>query len=153
MFNFSARHAIRGRALREQIAALLRAKMWSVDAGEPHSAALASGDRAIIYVGPPERAFVGRAELASAVRDWTPAEAEVYSGDARGGVLLAEVEEWDPTAPMEAVVARIDPTGSNPYVQANAKDGFQNCVVEITAQEYEAVLAVRAELVARSARW
>ena len=87
-----------------------------------------------------------------AVREWSQAEASVYPGDARGGVLLADVEEWDPPVLMEAVVARIDPTGSNAYVQANARDGFQNGVAEITAQEYEAVLAVRAELVARSAR-
>jgi len=126
--------------------------MWGIDAAEPHRAALAPGDLALIYVGPPPRAFVGRAELASAVRDWTPPEARVYPGDSQGGVLLANVEVWDPPVPMDAVVARIDPTGSNPYVQANARDGFQNGVAEITDQEYEAVLAVRAELVARSAR-
>jgi hypothetical protein len=119
--------------------------MWGVDAGEPHGAALASGDLALIYVGPPQRAFVGRAGLASAVRDWTPAEAQVYPGDTQGGVLLADVEEWDPPVLMETVVPRIDPTGSNPYVQANARNGFQNGVVQITDHEYEAVLAVRAE--------
>ena len=126
--------------------------MWGVEAGEPHRDALASGDLALIHSGPPERAFVGRAELASSFLDWTSAETQVYPDDTPGGVLLAGVEEWDPPVPMEAVVARIDPTGSNPYVQANARDGFQNGVVEITEQEYEAVLAVRAELVARSAR-
>src|SRR5439155_25213663 len=117
-----------------------------------HRAALVPGDLALIYAGPPERSLVGRAELASAVRDWTPAEAQLYPGDAQGGVLLADVEEWDPPVLMQAVVARIDPTGSNPYVQANARDGFQNGVVEITDHEYEAVVRVRAELVARSAR-
>jgi hypothetical protein len=121
--------------------------MWGVDVGEPHRAALAPGDLVLVYIGLPERAFVGRAELASAVRDWTPAEAQVYPGDTQGGVLLADVEEWDPPVPMDAVVPRIDPTGSNPYVQANARDGFQNGVVLITEGEYEAALAVRAESV------
>lgn len=144
LFNFSNLHGVSGRALREQVAALLRARMWGVDNGEPHRAALASGDVALIYVGPPLRAFIGRTELASAVRDWTPAEAQVYPGDTLGGVLLAEVEEWDPPVPMQTVVRRIDPTGSNPYVQANAKNGFQHGVVQVTEHEYEAVLAVRA---------
>src|SRR5207302_899064 len=99
------------RALRDQVAALLRLKMWGVDADEPHRAELAPGDLALIYIGPLERAFVGRAELASAVRDWTPAEAQVYPGDTRAGVLLTDVEEWDPPVLMETVVRRIDPTG------------------------------------------
>jgi hypothetical protein len=120
--------------------------MWGVEAKEPHLAVLAPGDLALIYIGPPEASFVGRAELGSAVRDWTPEEAEAYPGDGLGGVLLADVEEWDPPVPMQAVVARVDPTGSNPYVQANARDGFQNGVVLITEAEYEAVLAVRAEM-------
>ncbi len=145
LFNFSNRRRVRGRPLREQAAALLRVKMWGVDASEPHRAALASGDVALIYVGPPQRAFVGRAELGSAVREWTAAEAQVYPGDTQGGVLLAEVDEWDPPVPMQTIVRRIDPTGSNPYVQANARNGFQNGVVQITDHEYEAVLAVRAE--------
>jgi len=119
--------------------------VWGVDAGEPHRGALAPGDLVLIYIGPPEASFIGRAELASAVRDWTPAEALVYPGDSQGGVLLADAEEWDAPVLMETVVRRIDPTGSNPYVQANARDGFQNGVVEITDREYEAVLAVRAE--------
>lgn len=99
----------------------------------------------MIYIGRPEASFVGRAELASSVRDWTPDEAQVYPGETQGGVLLGDVEEWDPPVPMQAVVARVDPTGSNPYVQANARDGFHNGVVLITEGEYEAVLAVRAE--------
>jgi len=120
--------------------------MWGVDAGEPHRGLLGPGDIALIYIGPPEASFVGRARLASAVRDWTQDEARVYPGDSRGGVLLADVEYWDPPVPMQAVVARVDPTGSNPYVQAHARDGFQNGVVLITQSEYEAVLAVQAEV-------
>jgi len=152
LLNFSNQDGLGAREIHEQAAALLRLKMWGVDAGEPHRTALTEGDNALIYVGPPLRAFVGRARLASAVRDWTPAEAEMYPGHSQGGVLLADVEEWDHPVPMQAVVERIDPTGSNPYVQANARNGFQNGVVQITDREYEVVLAVRAEWVARSAR-
>jgi hypothetical protein len=151
LLNFSNQDRVGAREIREQVAALLRLKMWGVDAGEPHRAELFPGDLVLIYLGEPLRAFVGRAR-ASAVRDWTPAEAEMYPGDSQGGVLLADAEEWDRPVPMHAVVERIDPTGSNPYVQANARNGFQNGVVQITDNEYEAVLAVRAEWVARLAR-
>ena len=64
------------------------------DAGERHSDAVAPGDAALVYLGAPAREFIGRAELASAVRDRTAAEGRVYPGDHRSGVLLTQVEEW-----------------------------------------------------------
>ncbi len=145
LFNFSKRHAAKGGSLSEQAAASLRVKLWGVDADETHCDALAPGDLILIYLAEPERAFIGRAELGSAVRQWTPSEAQIYLGDSPSGVMLAQVEEWDPPVPMHAVLPRIDPTESNPRVQANAKAGFPTGVVRITAHEYETVLAVRAE--------
>lgn len=138
LFNFSdgdRRHAT----------ALLRAKMWGVDRTERHRAALAPGDLALIYLPAPEAEFLGRAELATAVHDWTPSEATAYPGGSASGVLLAHVEEWDPPVPMDTVVRRIDPTGSNPLVQANASVGFGMGVVRITDEEYENTLALRRE--------
>ena len=111
--------------------------MWGIDADEPHRNALASGDLILIYLGAPEREFIGRAELASAVHDWSPSEAQVYPGDSPSGVLLAQVEEWDPPVPMNTVLSQIDPPG-------NAKADFQAGVVRITANEYETARAVAA---------
>jgi hypothetical protein len=119
--------------------------MWGVDANERHRNRLASGDLVLIYLGEPERAFVGQAELVSPVRDWTSSEAQAYPGDSPSGVFLSFVEEWDPPLSWDDVLPRVDPTGTNPYVQTNATFGFRSGVVEITAGEYEAVLAVRAE--------
>jgi hypothetical protein len=112
--------------------------MWGVDADEPHRDALAAGDLVLVYLGAPERAFVGRAELASAVHDWTPSEAPMYPGDSPSGVLLAEIEEWRPPVPMNIVLSRIDPS-------ENAKADFEVGVVRITAGEYQTALAVAAE--------
>jgi hypothetical protein len=113
--------------------------MWGIDVHEPHRDALAAGDLVLLYLGAPDREFIGRAKLASAVHDWTPSEARVsvYPGDSPGGVSLAEVEEWDPSTPMSAVLSEIDPA-------ENAKADFQAGVVRITATEYEAALAVAA---------
>ena len=68
LFNFVPEDAAKGPALLEQAARFLRVRMWGVDADEPHRDALASGDLILIYLGAPEREFIGRAELASAVR-------------------------------------------------------------------------------------
>jgi hypothetical protein len=75
----------------------------------PHRNALAAGDLILIYLGAPEWEFIGRAELASAVHAWTPSEARLWPGDSSRGVLLAQVEEWDPPVPMSIVLSRLDP--------------------------------------------
>ena len=137
LFNVVRRDAAPGPALREQAAGLLRVRMWGIDADEPHRNALAPGDLTLIYLGAPEREFIGRAELASAVHDWTPAEAQVYPGDSPGGVLLAQVEEWDPPVPMSTVLSQIDPA-------EKAKADFEAGLVRITAGEYENALDVAA---------
>ncbi len=111
--------------------------MWGIGAGEPHGDALAPGDLILIYLGAPEREFIGRAELASAVHDWTPSEAQVYPGDSPSGVLLAHFEEWDPPVSMATVLSQVDPG-------ENAKADFQAGVVRITVSEYETALAVAA---------
>ena len=137
LFNLVKEDAAKGPALLEQAAGFLRVGMWGIDADEPHRSALASGDLILIYLGAPEREFIGRAELASAVHAWTPSEAEVYPGDSPSGVLLAQVERWDPPVPMKTVLSQIDPAG-------NAKADFQVGVVRITANEYETACAVAA---------
>lgn len=135
LFNFVKGEAASGPALRDEAAGLLRRGMWGIEADEPHRDALAAGDLALVYVGAPERVFIGRAELAAAVRDWTASEAQMYPGDSDGGVLLADFEEWDPPVPMGAVLSQIDRSG-------NAKADFEAGVVRITADEYETALAV-----------
>ena len=137
LFNSVNGDGAKGQALREQAAAFLRVRMWGIDADEPHRNALVPGDLILIYLGAPEREFIGRAELASAVHDWTPSEAQVYPGDSPSGVLLAQVEKWDPPVPMSIVLSHIDPA-------ENAKADFQAGVVRITANEYETALAVAA---------
>jgi hypothetical protein len=128
----------------EQAIVLLRAKMWGVGRHERHRDALAPGDLALIYLPAPVAEFIGRAELATAVHDWT-SEAEAYPGDSLSGVLLSDVEEWDPAVPMDTVVQRIDPTASNPLVQANAAAGFRMGIVLITGDEYETAVALSRE--------
>jgi hypothetical protein len=123
--------------LREQATAFLRVRMWGVDADEPHRDVLAAGDLVLFYLGAPERTFIGRAELASAVHDWTPPERQVYPGDAAGGVLLADVEQWKPPVLMSIVLSKLDRAGG-------ARADFETGIVRITANEYETALAAAA---------
>ena len=105
------------------IADFLQAELWSVDADEPHRDALAAGDLVLLYLGAPERTFIGRAVLASAAGD--------------GGVLLTDIEVWEPPVPMSDVLSRIDRS-------EGARADFETGVVQITAGEYATALAVAA---------
>ena len=138
LFNFVTGDGAKRPPPHEQAAGLMRLRMWGIDAGERHRSALARGDLILIYLGAPEREFIGRAELASAVDDWTLSEADIHPGDSPGRVLLAQVEEWDPPVQMSAVLSQMDPS-------ENAKAEFEAGVVRITANEYETALAVAAE--------
>jgi hypothetical protein len=137
LFNFVKRDEAKGLAPREQASGFLRVELWGIDADERHREALAAGDLILIYLGAPDREFIGRAELGSAVHDWTPSEAQVYPGDSASGVSLAEVEEWDPPVPIHTVLSKLDPS-------EKAKADFQAGVVRITTHEYETTLAVAA---------
>ena len=137
LFNFSEGD-------RDEAAALLQANMWGVASDERHRDALAPGDAALIYVATSAE-FIGRAEIATSVREWTPAETEAHPADLPSGVLLRGVERRNPSVTMEAVVRRIDPTASNPNVQANAAEGFPMGVVLITDDEYDAAVALNGE--------
>lgn len=129
---------------REQALALLRAKTWPLDGNERHGSALACGDLVLVHVARPRCGFIGRAELASAFHEWTPPQADAGPGGHCGGVSLADVEVWRRGVPLDDAVRRIDPTATNPYVQAN-RAGFRSGVVQITAGEYAAVLALERE--------
>jgi hypothetical protein len=137
LFNSVQDHEADSSASRELAAGLLRVGMWGVGADESHCDALAPGDLVLIYLGAPQRVFVGRAELASALHGWTPSEARVYPGAYPGGVSLTRVEEWDPPVPMEGVLTEIGPSETT-------KADFQAGVVGITDTEYAAALTVAA---------
>ena len=121
LFNFSEGD-------QEQAAALLRAKMWGIGGDEKHGGALAPADLVLIYLAPPKQEFIGQAELASAVHDWTAAEAEVCPGDSPCGVLLSQAGEWDPPVAMNTVLPRIDPTRRTPMSSRTPRPAFKGAL-------------------------
>ena len=125
---------------REPANLFLHAKRWVVNREEQHRDALAPGDLALVFVAR-TREFVGRAELKTTFLDPMPSNPDA-SGPAVSGVLLGDVERWTSGVPLDVAVQRIDPTGSNPYVQANAA-GFRAGVVQITAKELDIVVSLQ----------
>ena len=124
---------------RERAKGFLHAKRWVIGGEERHRDALAPGDLALVFVAL-TREFVGRAAVTSAFLDPMSLD-PVTSGPAVGGVLLGDVEYWTSGVPLDVAVQRIDPKGSNPYVQANAA-GFRAGVVQITVKEFDIVVSL-----------
>jgi len=119
---------------RERAVELLDARMWEIGADEPHRDALSAGDLVLIYLAAPARVFIARAELASSVRPLMPDRPEPAQPGDRSGVLLGQVDRWEPPVAMDAVLARIDPANK-------AKADFDHGVVGITRDEFEAAVA------------
>ena len=124
---------------RERAKSFLQAKRWVVSRDERHRDALAPGDLALVFVAL-TREFVGRAEVKTKFLD--PMPSDPATAPAVSGVLLGDVEDWTRGVPLDLAVKRIDPKGSNPYVQANAA-GFRAGVVQITVKEYDIVVSLR----------
>jgi hypothetical protein len=124
----------------ERAKSYLRAKKWVFGREERHRDAVAPGDLALVFVAL-TREFVGRAEIKTTFLDPMPSD-PVTSGTAASGVLLGDAEHWTSGVPLDIAVQRIDPHGSNPYVQANAA-GFRAGVVQITVNEYDIVMSLR----------
>ena len=125
---------------RERAKSLLHAKRWAISRDERHRDVLAPGDLVLVFVAL-TREFVGRAELETTFLDPMPSD-PAARGPAVSGVLLGDVEEWTSGVPLDVAVQRIDPKGTNPYVQANAA-GFRAGVVQITLKEYDIVVSLR----------
>jgi hypothetical protein len=125
---------------RERAMSFLHAKRWVLNRNERHRDALAPGDLALVFVSR-TREFVGRAKLKTTFLDPMPLDPAV-TGPAASGVLLGDVENWKSGVQLGVAVQRIDPEGTNPYVQANAA-GFHAGVVRITVKEYDIVVSLR----------
>ena len=134
ILSFCGEWGMEGASSLEIAAAALRAGFWRISKGERNGSALAPGDLVLVYLGPPVREFIGRAAVASSVLDLAPTVAEPLTGQPASGVLLSDMEEWDPPVTMTDVLRCIDPS-------QGAKAEIPPGVVRITEPEYQGALA------------
>jgi len=104
--------------------------MWGIGAKTPNRRSIAPGDRVLIYVGAPEREFIGSTELGSATHEWTPEEAARYPGDWEGGVLLVQANVWPHPVPIKSILSQLVLAEKNPGAR------FFAGVVNLTKEDY-----------------
>lgn len=135
LLNFTRKNAAKGRSLRDQASELLAIKLWGIGSNAPNRAALAPGDRVLIYVGAPESEFIGHAVLASGAHEWTSDEAVRYPGDMTEGVAFEETALWPHPVSMRTAMPGLDLEKTNPQAL------FFSGVTRVTQRDYEAVVA------------
>jgi hypothetical protein len=133
LFNFTRKNAAKGRRLRDQATELAELKLWGIGEDAPNRAALAPGDRVLLYVGAPEKEFIGHAVLASESHQWTPEEADRYPSAMTSGVAFSEVDIWPHPLSIRTAMPGLDLEKTNP----NAL--FFSGVTKITQRDFEAV--------------
>jgi hypothetical protein len=138
LFNFTKKGAEKGVTLREQAARLLEVRLWGIGAKTPNRARLSPGDCILVYVGAPEREFIGHGVLSSGVHDWTPGEQRVYpEGSWGNGVSFGTAEVWDEPVSLKSVWPDMPASAKNP------KGQFFAGVMQIKQKDYELVLGKR----------
>jgi hypothetical protein len=132
LFNFSKKGAAKGKTLRDEAGALLQAGLWGIGEKTPHREALSEGDHVLIYVGAPEKAFVGAADLSSGVHVWTPEEEDRYphKGTFEEGVMLEKATLWPHPVPIKTVLPSLSLYETNPKA-SSVRESFGSQKVTI----------------------
>jgi hypothetical protein len=137
LFNFTKKGANQSKTLRDQAAQLLHAKLWGIGDKTANRSLLTVGDHVLVYVGAPEKAFVGHGTLSSGVHAWSSEEAAIYPENWPAGVSFDDAEVWEHPVALAAVWSKTPSSASNP-------DGrFFGGVVRIKKEDYETILAER----------
>jgi hypothetical protein len=138
LFNFTRRNAEKGRPLRNQAAELAALKLWGIGEDAPNRGSLLAGDRVLLYVGAPEKEFIGQAVLASGAHPWTSDEGSCYPGGMTSGVAFSEVDLWEHPLSLQAAMPGLDLEKTNP------KALFFSGVTKVTQHDFQAIVAAGA---------
>ncbi len=120
----------------QQARKLLRAGLWGVPDTAQAKEKLAVGDRVLVYVGAPDRIFVGDARIAAPWHAWTPDEAQRYAGIGTfgAGIALEACRVWDKPVALDAVWPDTQGAKTNPSAR------WYGAVTRLTQSDFDAIL-------------
>jgi|ERR1039458_2721124 hypothetical protein len=122
--------------LAEQALRLLQTGLWGIPESTQAKDKLAAGDRVLISVGAPDRAFVGDAVIAVGWHPWAPDELEAYRkiGSAKAGLRLTAGRSWTTPLFLDAVWHRTEAARTNPSAQ------WFGAAVRLTPADFDVIL-------------
>src|SRR4051794_12249063 len=95
---------------------LLEVGLWGIPPTSPASKHLQPGGRVVVYVGAPERVFIGDAVVDQEVHTWGADEAARYpmGGKYNVGISLKDVAIWDKPVLLKDVWPELEAAAKNP---------------------------------------
>lgn len=136
ILNFTKGGVKHKKQLSAQARELLDVGLWGVPNTAQARDKLAPGDRVLVYIGAPERVFIGQATIASGWHEWSSDEAAKYPlTSAFGvGITLSNAESWPKPVPLSLVWPGTDGAKTNP------KALWYGAAIRVTKDDYEAIL-------------
>jgi hypothetical protein len=134
ILNFTRRGTKDKKLMPQQAKKLLEAGMWGVPATAQAREKLAPGDRVLVYVGAPDRVFVGDATLNSTWHSWNHAEVAAYPGGFDAGVTLTDCRVWQKPLPLGNVWPQTAAAKTNP------KARWYGAVASLPGPDFDLIL-------------
>jgi hypothetical protein len=116
ILNFTKGGAKLKKQLPQQAQELVRVGLWGIPPTAQAKDKLAAGDRVLVYVGAPDRVFVGRAGIAAPWHAWSADESAKYpmTSSFAAGIALRDGSVWDKPVPLTAVWPQTEGANTNP---------------------------------------
>lgn len=135
VLNFTKGGVKHKKQLSAQARGLLDVSLWGIPQTAQARDKLAAGDRVLIYVGAPERVFIGHAMIAAGWHEWSPDEATRYpmTSTFAAGIALSDVVTWPKPVPLSSVWPMTEGAKTNP------KALWYGAAVRVTKGDFEAI--------------
>jgi hypothetical protein len=120
---------------------LLEIGLWGIPETAQAKNKLAEGDRVLVYVGAPDRLFLGDARIASPWHHWTATELgaenaqHATAGSFGAGITLTDCRIWEKPVPLQTAWPQTQGAKTNP------KARWYGAVARITGDDYDSILA------------
>lgn len=137
ILNFTKGGVKHKKQLSAQARELLGIGLWGIPTTAQARGKIAVGDRLLVYVGAPERVFVGHATVAAGWHEWSSEEAAQYplTSTFAAGIALDEAVAWPKPVPLASVWPGTEGAKTNP----NAL--WYGAAVRVTKGDHDAILA------------
>jgi hypothetical protein len=140
ILNFTRRGTKDKKLMPQQARGLLEIGLWGIPETAQAKDKLAASDRVLVYVGAPDRLFLGDARISSPWHHWTDtelgSEKERYptAGSFGAGIALADCRIWEKPVPLQIAWPQTQGAKTNP------KARWYGAVARITSEDFDAIL-------------
>jgi hypothetical protein len=138
ILNFTKGGAKVKKQLPQQAREPLDIGLWGIPTTAQAKDKLAAGDRVLVYIGAPERVFIGHARIKAPWHEWSSSESESYPMNSTfaAGIALTDAEVWSKPVPLATVWPHTEGAKTNPGAL------WYGAAVRVAQNDFEAIVQV-----------